>query len=266
MRSLPNIIKASEYVSIKNGTAFPANNRSSRTVNDHLWEQDEALKKAQDDQTVVDKAHQEAQQLMDAAQNYSMNKVKETTQRMNEEAAQVWAQSHQEGYQKGLSEGQKGGTELGYKDGYEQGVKKAEEENEATLKELTDMLETVETLKTEILQKFEDDIKKLAFAIAEKVIKKELSIDTQAMQSIIQNAVDSYTNQSYLKIFVSKNTKSILVNADNSIIQALREISENVKIEVSPNMTDSDCKIDMPDRVIDAGVDTQMTKIEQALT
>ena len=140
MRSLPNIIKASEYVSIKNGTAFPANNRSSRTVNGHLWEQDEELKKAQDDQIIVDKAHQEAQKLMEAAQNYSMNKVKETTQRMNEEAAQVWAQSHQEGYQKGLSEGQKGGNELGYKDGYEQGIKKAEEENEATLKELTDML------------------------------------------------------------------------------------------------------------------------------
>ena len=128
------------------------------------------------------------------------------------------------------------------------------------------MLETVEAQKTEILQKFENDIQKLAFAIAEKVIKKELIIDTLAMQSIIQNALDSYTNQSYLKIFVSKNTKSILVNADNSIIQALREISENVKVEISPNMNDGDCRIDMPDRVIDAGVNTQMTKIEQALT
>jgi flagellar biosynthesis/type III secretory pathway protein FliH len=113
MSSLPNIIKASEYVTIKNGSAFPANNKALKTVNDQLRELEEEQRKAQHNQIVVDKALQEAQQLMEAAQNYSINTVKETTQRMNEEAAQVWAQSHEEGYQKGLSEGQKGGSELG---------------------------------------------------------------------------------------------------------------------------------------------------------
>jgi flagellar assembly protein FliH len=256
MRSLPNVIKASEYVAIKNGQAFPANSRDLRTAQGVQDEQ----------QIIVDKAHQEAQQLIEAAQTYSMNKVKESAQRMNEEAAQVWARSHEEGYEKGLSEGQKTGTELGYKNGYEQGLAKAEEQNKATLAELTTMLEIAEKMKTEILQKFEDDIGQLAVAIAEKIIKKELSIDAKAMQEIILNAMDCYTNQGWIKIFVSKETKSQLLNADNSIIEALREVSENVKIEVSPDMKSGDCKIELPDRMVDAGVDTQMTRIKQALS
>lgn len=258
MRSLPNIIKSSEYVTIKNGRAFPANNKAL-----HSAKQDNA----QDEhKIIVDKALLEAQQLMEAAQNYSLNKVKETTQQMNDEAAQVWAQSHENGYQEGLNDGRKDGSELGYKEGYAKGMEKAEEENKATLDELTVMLETVEAMKSEILQKFEDDIERLAVAIAEKVIKKEISIDTQVMQTIIQSALDSYTNQSWVKILVSKNMKTMLINSDHSIIQALREVSENIRIETSPDMGDDECKIDLPDRMIDVGADTQITKIKQALS
>nr|WP_319488412.1 FliH/SctL family protein [uncultured Caproiciproducens sp.] len=251
-----NVIKASEYVSVKNGSAFPSNNVN---LQDSSYESSQG---AQDQhRKIVNEAFQKAQQIMEAAQNYSMNKVKESTQQMNQEAAQVLVQSREDGYRRGLLEGEKDGRELGYKDG----LKNAEEENQAVAAELSGMLETVETMKCEILRKYEEDIKKLAVAIAEKVIKRELSIDEKAMQSIITNAVDSYRNQEWIRILVSKNTKTLLQSVDKSIVQALSDVSDNIKIEVSPDMDDGDCTIEMPDQMIDAGVNTQIDKIKHVL-
>ncbi len=262
MRSLPKVIKASEYVSIKNHNIFPSNNGALQTANGQPVLQKNT---ENENRSIVNQAFEKAQQIMEAAQNYSLNQVKESTQRMNEEAARVMVQSHAEGYSRGLTEGQKGGSKLGYEDGYAQGLKKAEEENQTAMDELAQMIKTVETMKSEILQKYEADLEKLAVAIAEKVIKSQISIDAKVMQSIISNAMDTYENQSWVKIIVSKNTKMLLEKADNSIIQTLREISENVKIEASADMNDGDCTIDMPDRMIDAGVDSQLAKIKHEL-
>lgn len=256
MRSLPNVIKASECVTVKNGSAFPANNGSTEDLHDQQ-------------RKIVSEAFQKAQQIMEAAQNYSMNRVKESTEQMNLEAAQLLVQSREEGYGRGFMEGKREGSELGYREGYEagcqSGLKKTEEENQAAAAELSQMLETVETMKSEILQKYEADIKKLAVAIAEKVIKRELSINEKAMQSIITNAVDSYRNQEWVRILVSKNTKALLQSVDKSIVQALADVSDNIKIEVSSNMNDGDCIIEMPDQMIDAGMNTQMDTIKHAL-
>jgi len=262
MRSLPKVIKASEYDSMKSNNNFPLNSGALQTENGRSASQkDDEI----EDRSIVTQAFQKAQQIMEAAQNYSLNQVKEATQHMNEEAARVLVQSHEEGYSRGLTEGQKGGSKLGYTDGYAQGLKKAADECIVTMDELAHMIETVEVMKAEILRKYEADIENLAVAIAEKVIKSQLTIDSKIMQSIILNAMDIYTNQSWVKIYVSKNSKALLENADNSIIQALREISENVKIEASPEMNDGDCKIDMPNQLIDAGVDTQLAKIKQKI-
>jgi flagellar assembly protein FliH len=263
---LPNVIKASEYVSVKNGNAFPANNKAAGTKDSSSEQMKEGERGTQEQHlSIVDSAKLEAQQIIDAAQAYSMNKVREATQQMNGEATQVWAKSHEDGYQKGFNEGQTAGWELGYKDGYEEGVLNAKAENQAVLDELISMIASVETMKAEILQKFQNDIKKLAAAIAEKVIRKELSVDAQAMHEIIKHAVDNYVNQDWIKIIVSKDTKLQLLNADQSIIDALRDISENIRIEASADLKNGDCMIDLPNSMVDAGVDTQMAKIKQAL-
>lgn len=262
MRLLPNVIKASQYVTVKNGTAFPANNGSVPKVPDPPLEEDQHRK-------IVNEAFQKAQQIIEAAQNYTVNKVRESTQQMNQEAAQVLVQSREEGYGRGFAEGKKEGRELGYRDGYEEGcragLQKAEEENRAAAEELSGMLDIVETGKAEILQRYEADLKKLAVSIAEKVIRRELSMNEKAMQSIIVNAVDAYRNQEWVRIFVSKNTKTLLQKVDKSIVEALSDVSDSIKIEVSPDMDDGDCIIEMPDRMVDAGVNTQTEKIKQAL-
>lgn len=261
MRLLRKIIKASEYVTMKNGSAFPSNDRNLKP---EILSADD-YNKQENHRTVVKEAFDKAKQIMEAAQEYSINQVKESTQKMNEESAQILRESQEDGYSKGFAKGREEGTKVGYKEGYEDGFSKAQDENQEVLNELSEMIKTVETVKADIIKKYEEDIKKLSLEIAEKVIKREISIDEKAMQSIIINTMDSFRNEEWIRIIVSKNTKSVLMDADKSIIKALQDVSNNIKIEASPEMKDGDCTIDMPDRMIDAGVDTQLKNIKQQL-
>ncbi|WP_167875127.1 FliH/SctL family protein [Caproiciproducens galactitolivorans] len=257
---MPKIIKASEYVTIKNGNAFPSNNSSLKKPSEAKAAKPDP---EEEHRAILNHAFQKAQQIMEAAQNYSANKVKESTERMNGEAALLMARSREEGYRKGFAEGRTKGSEQGYREGYQDGFQKAENDNKAVLDELSGMLETVEARKEEILQRFESDITRLSLAIAEKIIKKEISLDAKAIQSIIIKAIDSYRNQEWVRIYVSPNTKTLL--ADTTLIKDLQEVSDNVKIEASAEMKDGDCKIEMPNQMIDAGVDTQLNNIKNEL-
>ncbi len=266
MRSLPSIIKASQYGDIKGNCILTANPAdllkppADGTTKHEAREQHQAI---------VNDAFQKAKNIVDAAQNYSLNQLRESTVRMNEECAQMKIRSYEDGYSQGFEEGKKEGRELGYEDGCRQGLKKAEEETREagrqTRDELKQMLDAVENKKSEVLTKFEADLESLAVAIAKKVIQKELSTDEKTMQAIIYGVLENYRDQAWVKILVSPQTAELLTKADRSIIEALQQVSSNVKILPSPEMNDGDCQIDLPDRLIDAGVDTQLTQIKTAL-
>jgi flagellar biosynthesis/type III secretory pathway protein FliH len=263
---LPSIIKASQYGDVKNegiSAGNPANlpkASSGRVIKPDARDQHQAI---------VNDAFQKAKNIVDAAQNYSLNQLKESTMRMNEECAQMKIRSYEDGYIQGLAEGKKEGHELGY----QQGLKIAEDEireknreaSEKALNEINRMLETIENKKSEILDKFEADLGKLAVTIAQKIVKRELSTDDNTMQSIIQNVLESYRDQAWVKISVSPTTAELLTRADCTIAQALQEVSNSVKIVAMPEMNNGDCQIDLPDRLIDAGIDTQMNQIKAAL-
>ncbi len=268
MRSLLNIIKASQYDELK--SRDPANSRKDKP------EQPAGMDPHEQHEAIVNEAVQKARDIVEAAEYYSMTQLRESTMRMNEECAQMKIRSYEDGYSKGLAEGKKEGKEIGYQDGCEEGLRKTEEEkrkvieeiekaNEAKENELKQMLEAVENKKTEILQRFEEGIQGLAITIAQKVIRKEVSLDEKAIRAIILDVMDSYRNQEWVKISVSQSSAELLAKADRSLAEELKEISDNVKIVSSPELKDGDCRIELPDRLIDAGTQTQMECIKSAL-
>lgn len=224
-------------------------------------------------QAIMKDAFQKAKSIVEAAQNYSLNQLQEATMRMNEECAQMKIRSYEDGYQSGFAEGKQEGTELGYQDGYQQGLKKAQEEfnqknqsiTENAEKEIRSMLDSIEQAKEDILKKFEEDLQGLSIGIAQKILRRELQLEPDSIRTIINNVLDSYRNQAWVKINVSPSDAEILTKADRSIIQELQKVSSNVKIVPDPDLKDGGCIIDLPDQVIDAGVDTQMEQIQKAL-
>ncbi|QAT50691.1 hypothetical protein EQM14_13485 [Caproiciproducens sp. NJN-50] len=214
---------------------------------------------------VLDQAFQKAKQIVESAQNYRSEQLRDCAEHADRELRESQEQGYREGFAHGREEGEKSGMESGMRQGLSEGAKKAEAENRQCLNELGEMIQSVEKSKTEILSKFESDLKDLAVTIARAIVKKELETDPKTLHTIIQNAVDSYRNQAWVRIYVSGNTANLLTKADVSIAQELQAVSDRVKVVVTTGISDESCVIEMPDQVIDAGIDTQLRKIQSAL-
>lgn len=271
MSLLPNIIKQQQCKDVPQlavgaaelaSRAQRASKRSAPVV-DPAWakEQQEAILK---------EAMEQAQNIMENARSFTMNSMREAAAQMNEEAARIRLLSYESGYESGFSQGlqegrakgEKEGLEQGRLDGYREGQSLAEKElqqKEEQLQEyFQELILDVQHQKETIIQRFETDIERLSVEIAKKILMRE--INENGIGSIVTAALESYKNQEWAKIAVSPQMAQMLLN-DSVLQEKLQAISQNIKIVADETMDDTDCIIDLPDRMMDAGVETQMQEI-----
>lgn len=272
MRSLSRVIKANQSVPappVFVGRRFdPEDDPPAAPPKKHSPEKEPEQHDPPPEQqagAILEEASAKAKQIIEAAQSYSARLMQETSEQMSREAASVRKRAYAEGYAQGMESGKSDGLEAGRRAGEDEGYKAAVAENRKNVQELGRMIEIVEKSKTQILKDFEDDLQNLAVAIAKAILKRELETDEKTMRSIILNAMDVYRNQGWVRIYVSSETAAVLMKADNNIVKALQEASENVKVIPTDGMNEGSCVIEMPDQVIDAGVDSQLRKIKLSI-
>ena len=258
---MPNIIKPSQYNHIHPRTSNDVEDDNSmfmESKNDRVNTSDSVM---------LSSAFEKAKKIVDAANNYSLNHIKETTERMNIECAQAKQQSHDEAYSKGISQGKTQGMEIGYKDGFnsghEEGLKKAMEESQLLFDRLSLTIEALEDSKTTIIEREEENLSDLALQIAELILQKNVEMDKATIASIIDNIVEQNHNKEWIKINISTDVYEALEEVNFS--QKMHEISSGVKLYHSKDLSDSDCVIEMVDGVIDASINTQLSKIKTVL-
>lgn len=263
MRSLLNIIKASQVdaeilpAKEKEDVRPPADPAELPTVPE--------VTPQEQHHAIVNDALNKAKNIVEAAQNYSLQQLRDSAVRMNEECAQRKLQGYRQGFVQGEKEGKLKGRDDGYTEGYAQGAKQARQEVQATLDELTQMIGVVEQKGSELFARYESDLQSLAVAIAQKIIRRELIEDPSAIRSILQSVLSAYRDVAWVTITVSEGTAAKMAEMEPGIVKALQEVSKNIKIAGSPNMKEGDCVIDLPDRRIDAGIDSQMSRVKMVL-
>lgn len=251
MKSLSSVIKASQYSAPKQDVSSAFLIRKSST---------EIKCKS-----VLDEAFEKAEQIVESAQNYSEEQRKACDVRTETELREAKKQGYQDGFARGREEGLQDGKQSGLRQGMSEGARKAEADNQKRLDELAEMIRSVESAKEEILNQFQSDLKDLAMTIAQAVVRRELKTEEGTMDTIIRSALDSYRNQEWVKISVSEHTAELLTKADSSLIQALKSVSDHIRVAAVSGADDGSCVIEMPDQVIDAGIDSQFQKIQSAL-
>lgn len=214
---------------------------------------------------ILDQAFRKAKQIVDSAQAYRSEQLRECAERIQAELQEARKQGYEEGFARGRDEGKKQGFEAGLQQGGAEGQRNAAAENRKYIDELARMIEAVEKSKSTVLSEFESGLQELAVSIARAILKRELKLDPKAMHTIIVNAMDSYRNQEWVRIYVSGSTSNLLLKGDAKITEELRNISDNVKVVVTDGMNDWGCILELPSRVIDAGIDAQLEKIQSGL-
>ena len=214
---------------------------------------------------ILAEASEKARQIIESAQSYSARLTQEAGEQMEHEAASVRKRAYAEGYAQGLERGKADGLAAGRRSGSEEARKSVEAENRKYVQELGRMVETVEETKTRILEDFRSDLQDLAVAIAKAVLKREIETDDKTLRSIIVSAMDAYRNQEWVRIYVPGESAAVLMKTDNNIVKALQDVSDNVKVIPTDGMDNGACVIEMPDKVIDAGVNSQLRKIKLSI-
>lgn len=220
-------------------------------------------------QEILDTAFEQAEAILASARERGEKEYRETMQKAEEDAEKLRQEQHklgrEQGHEQGYTEGITAGHLEGVLQGREQGERTARAENAEKLLELQALLETAQKERDTLAQHAEDDLSKLSISICKKILKRELELDTDSIRKIVEQVLEGYRNEEWIRIMVSPETAKTLIRTNHTIADALKHVSENIKVVPSPGMTDSDVMIEMADSAIDAGVDAQMEKIQENL-
>lgn len=258
---MPNVIKPSQYSNVQPRANTQMAGESSVAV---------PIKEGRvnaSDSVILSSAFEKAKKIVDAANTYSMNHIKEATERMNIECAQAKQQSHEEAYATGLKQGKEEGMDIGYKDGfkrgYDEGLQKAMQESRLLFDRLSLTIEALENSKATLLESEEQNLSDLAVEIAELILKTSVEADKKTIHSIIEHVVEENRDKEWIKITISADVYEALEKIKFS--QKLSEVSSAVKVYHSKELGDSDCVIEVSDGVIDASINTQLSKIKAVM-
>lgn len=148
--------------------------------------------------------------------------------------------------------------EIGYNEGKKQGV----QDVDANIEQAKDILNAMMQEKYNLITDLEPELVGLSIKIAEKIIGEQLNIDDTKYLSFISNAVKKASG-SEISIFVHPKQFEKISELKQTLISQSHQI-KSLSIFKKEVLDEFDCLIETDNGTIDAGVVTQIQKIEQA--
>lgn len=148
--------------------------------------------------------------------------------------------------------------------GLEDGKVHAEEEMSGLYKTLNEAVGEMTRLHEKINREAEDDLLKLAMAVARKVIQQEISIDRRIVRNFVSEALKSTSGKD--EIVIRLNPEDYKVVSGNTRIY-LPELAEKSNLTLKPDdaVTAGGCIVDTSMGSIDARVEAQLEEIYRRL-
>lgn len=266
MISLSNLIKSSHVMTLEelkklrltNQYLPPNNDISEFEETEPAAEEPDAATVSLTEQMLADAKAAADSRLKDAA---------EECDKMLEDARQQievwWLEKRNEDEQLRLQQQQEG-----YQEGFQQGIEQAQEqvrsEWEHNLAEAASILKEAYRTREQIIQEAEPFIIELSCSIAEKIIDKQLSLESELVIDMITRTLSRRREQGEITLCVAP--------ASLSFVQAAREelnaaIDSQAELVIIPDATvkDNGCVIRSKFGSIDARIDTQLSEIKREL-
>lgn len=197
---------------------------------------------------------------------HRMDEMMQEAERHLEDARREAEQIRKDAYEEGYSEGQSSGYEAGFREGETEGIsgyqKKIGELEDAFAACITD----VERLKDKTLEKYMDDLKEIALAIGEKIVRTSLRSNARVVERMILAATEKLKKSAWAKIYIGSTQESGKdINADPKFLQELSNISDTVKVIIMEGEEPGTCIVERPDEIIDVSVGTQLENIREIM-
>lgn len=179
-------------------------------------------------------------------------KARTLIQEAEEQALVIKRISRQKGYEEGLSEAGKK---------FEKALEEAREQDRLLVARVVSELEKA---KQNMLDNMEGDIIGLVIAIVRKIFDQTSKSDSSMLESMITNALKHIKKEGKINVRVSKEEYERFFSAgDASFVSGDRQL--DVSLVPDEHMKSGDCIIECEGETVNAGLDSQLKNIEDAL-
>lgn len=164
----------------------------------------------------------------------------------------------------------KEGYELGYVQGIAEGRLEAQRELDekaaAQEKEISAFLKDAVRARDQLLEDSKQDLKELALAIAEKVIRVSLKSSGDILIRMIESATAKRRRCEWVQIYIADCDARASANTVPELAEALSRLSDRVRIIPMADDESGTCIIEMPDEILDVSVSTQLDNLRGILS
>ena len=154
-------------------------------------------------------------------------------------------------YAKGFVRGEKAGIESG------------NEKIESAVKSIKQGLSELIKTRQDIYLETEQEIVKLAMAIARKIVCNEISVNKNAVVNVVKEAVKKVEGSERVKVKLSIKDFQFIKSEKPAIIDKITNI-ENVGFEMDESIPDGGCIIETESGDIDARIEKQFQAVGEA--
>jgi len=151
--------------------------------------------------------------------------------------------------------------EMGFREGEAAAVRKAGAQEQEGLERLAAAVSEIAGLRREALGRAERDTVRLSVEIARRILHRELSVDTSALEALVRAALDKLRLQEIYRVRVHPGQEPILR-------KCLQERDRDSTIEVVGDAARArgEAVFETKLGTLDASVETQLREIERGLT
>lgn len=210
----------------------------------------EAESEPKQEPTAIDFAQIQAEAILADAEKEAQELREKALAEAEAELEQLRKNAHEDGYNMGFAQGMAEGRSAAQL--------QLEEMAAAQEKEVADFLKEAVRVRDRILDESKQDLKELALAIAEKVVRVSLKSSGNVILKMIESATAKRRRAEWVQVYIADCDARASVETVPELVEALSRLSERVRVIPMADDESGTCIIEMPDEIIDASVSTQL--------
>lgn len=213
-----------------------------------LKEEKENKLKHVDVESILQKAQQEAEEIVQSALA-----EKESVYEEIRLAKQHWEKERE----LFIEEAKK----KGYEDGYRSGEKEGFTQYESLIKQAEQIIEVANQEFTKKIESSDEEILKIAFKVAEKILHQVIDEDQEAFRHLVRQVIEEVKENTEVKISVHPNQYELIVFHKEEFEQLF---TKKVELYIVPDakLKPYSVEVESPSGKIDAGVETQIEQLQ----
>jgi flagellar assembly protein FliH len=262
---LSNVIKYTQYIALDDKKIVEVASKPDVTA---VAEDTNELADARLE--VLNEATQIKEQILQDAEAFAEEQVRAA---MDEAAAirqqaqadtELWWNEQRQNDQELQSQLKEEGFQRGYQEGLQQAEAELRQQYDGMLQEASQILDQAYLLKQQIIQESEPFLIELSCSIAEKIVERQLTVESEWVVELIQNVLARRREKGIITLCVAPTHFSNIQDAREELLLHIDSQAE-LQIIPDPSVHDHGCVVRSSFGSIDARIDTQLKEIKNAL-